>query len=81
MEMTWDIVQQLGIPVALIAYYLFIERPRQERQRDAETARHDSLVDKIIAAQTDCSNKMNQALSEHTRAINELTDLIDKKIA
>jgi hypothetical protein len=71
-------VQTIGLPVALILYYLIMERPRQEKNKEIETKRHDALVDKIINAQVDCANKMNEALRDHTDVIKDLTDMIQK---
>jgi hypothetical protein len=47
--------------------------PRQE-------ARYDSLVDKVLLAQKDCSEKMNAALEKHNQYIDELTNVINQKI-
>lgn len=75
-----NLIQTLGLPIALIIYYLFIERPRQEKKEALEISRHDALVDKIIDSQKECAMKMNQAISEHTEVIRELKVLIDEKL-
>lgn len=75
-----NLIQTVGLPIALVMYYLFIERPRQEKKAELDIARHDALVDKIIDSQTQCATKMNQAISEHTEVIRELKTLIDNKL-
>lgn len=77
-ETILTIIQTLGVPIALIAYYLFVERPRQEERQKYDNTRHDTLVDRIISSQTDCANKMNEAIREHTEVIRNLTIMIDR---
>ena len=82
-----DILQTLGLPVALIIWYLFIERPRQEQAKATDIERHDKLVDKIIEGNKECSDKLQLAMSESSRSIQdntvvikELKELIDSRI-
>jgi hypothetical protein len=67
------------LSVGLVLYYVFVVMPRQE-------TRYDAVVDKIIIAQKECSDKMNIALEQqrssiekHNESIDELIHLIESK--
>lgn len=67
-----NLITQVGLPIALVIYYVFVIMPRQE-------ARYDALIEKILTSQKDCSDKMSAALEKHNTYIDELTTLIEKK--
>lgn len=65
-----ELITQVGIPVGFFVYYLFVLQPRQE-------GRHDALVDRMLSAQKECSEKMDSALQEHNEYIHKLTEAIE----
>jgi hypothetical protein len=67
------IITQVGLPIGLVIYYIFSIMPRQE-------SRYDALIDKIMIAQKECSDKMNIALEKHNQYIDELTHVINEKL-
>jgi hypothetical protein len=74
------LLQTFGLPVVLIMYYLFIERPRQVAERESDATRYDKLVEKLVDGQRQCAEKMDAALSKHNEYIEKLTDKIDEII-
>ncbi len=73
-----NLIQTIGLPIALIVYYLFAERPRQEAREDQNSARYDTLVDKLVSGQKDCAEKMESALEEHNEYIKRLINIFEK---
>lgn len=74
-----NIIQTIGLPVALIVYYLFFERPRQVQRDDRLTERYDALIDRIMLGQKECAEKMETALEKHNEYIKRLITIFDKK--
>lgn len=74
-----DIIQTIGLPIGLIIYYLFFERPRQEMRDERTNERYDSLVEKLVNGQRECAEKMESALEEHNQYIKRLLKLFETK--
>lgn len=74
-----DIIQTIGLPIGLIIYYLFFERPRQEARDDKTSDRYDSLVEKLLNGQRECAEKMENALEEHNEYIKRLIKIFESK--
>lgn len=73
-----NIIQTIGLPIGLVLYYLFLERPRQEKHAENERMRYDVLVDKLVSGQKECADKMESALEEHNEYIKRLIKIFDK---
>jgi hypothetical protein len=72
-----DLLKTVGLPVLLVLYYLFIDRPKQLAASDKEITRYDTLVAGIIASNKECADKMNNIMTQHTEAINNLKTAIE----
>lgn len=67
------LIQTLGLPIGLVLWYILYQKPRDDK-------RNNELVDKLMAAQKECAEKMGEALRSNVLAIRELTELIETKI-
>lgn len=73
MDQIISLITTVGFPIALIVFYLLVERPRSEK-------RFDSLIDKVVLGQEQCAKSIKDALDEHSKAIESLETLIEKKV-
>lgn len=78
-EVIVSLIQTVGLPISLIVYYLFVERPRQEARDADNNKRYDTLIDKLVTGQKECAEKMENALEEHNEYIKRLIKIFDNK--
>lgn len=75
-----DIVKTIGVPIALIVYYLFVELPKQREIKKSEEIRYDNLVAKVLDGQKQCADSIKDALSANNTVIKELEEVIKNKL-
>ena len=75
-----EIIKTVGIPVALIVYYLFIELPKQREIKQSEETRYDNLVAKVLDGQKQCAESIKEALAANNTVIKELEEVIKNKL-
>jgi hypothetical protein len=74
-----DLLKTVGLPVLLVLYYLFIERPKQLVSSHEDNVRYDSLVQTIVKSNEECAAQISKLMTSHTEDIKTLIANLEKK--
>jgi hypothetical protein len=67
-----ELLKTVGLPILLVLYYLFIERPKQIIAAHEDNARYDGLVQTIVKCNEECATQLKQLITAHTDDIKTL---------
>ncbi len=74
-----ELAKSFGVPVVLIFYYLFIERPRQTKLQDEQNLRYTSLMERMFTIETRTTEVIINNNNILTQLSERIKDLINAK--
>jgi hypothetical protein len=73
-----DLLKSFGVPVVLIFYYLFIERPRQQKLEGEQNKRYSELMERVFTIESRTTEVIANNNNLLTILSERIKDLINK---
>lgn len=73
-----DLLKSFGVPVVLIFYYLFIERPRQQKIEGEQNKRYAELMERVFTIESRTTEVIANNNNLLTILSERIKDLINK---